>query len=147
MNVRQILAGKPSQLVKSIDEDSSVQAAAERLSAERIGALIVTSRSGKPGPFVGIVSERDIVRGLAGRGAGCLEAPVSDLMTREVVCAAPDDSIDKVLGVMTERRFRHLPVAEDGRLLGMVSIGDAVKARIADLERENEVLADWIKSG
>ena len=68
-------------------------------------------------------------------------------MTRNVICAAPSDSVDAVLATMTERRFRHMPVTEDGSLVGVISIGDAVKARIDGLERENAALADWIKSG
>ncbi len=147
MNVRQILAGKPSQAVETIAEGQLVAQAAWKLADRRIGALIVTPESGSEGKFSGILSERDIVRTLAQQGSVCLERRVADLMTRDVICATPSDSMDSVLATMTERRFRHMPVVEDGMLVGVISIGDAVKARIDGLERENAALADWIKSG
>ncbi len=147
MNVRQILAGKPSNSVETVAEGQSVADAAARLAEKRIGALIVTPDSGPEGRFCGILSERDIVRALARQGSVCLEQRVSDLMTRNVICAAPSDGLDDVLATMTERRFRHMPVTEEGSLIGVISIGDAVKARIDGLERENAALADWIKSG
>lgn len=144
MNVRQILKGKGSQAVESIPEDHSVATAAGMLAQLRIGALVV---AGKTTDLAGIISERDLVRALAAQGVGCMERPVSDYMTRDVVCAAPSDSIDEVLRVMTTQRFRHMPVKDGEKLVGVISIGDAVKARIEGLERENAALADWIKSG
>ena len=141
------LAGKPSSAVETIAEGQLVAQAAAKLAERRIGALIVTPESGAAGEFSGILSERDIVRTLAQQGSGCLDWRVGDLMTRDVICAAPSDSMDSVLATMTERRFRHMPVVEDGVLVGVISIGDAVKARIDGLERENAALADWIKSG
>ena len=147
MNVRQILAGKPSNSVETVTEGQSVADAALKLADKRIGALIVTPDAGSASEFSGILSERDIVRALARQGSACLEQPVSDFMTRNVICAALSDSLDSVLATMTERRFRHMPVTEEGDLVGVISIGDAVKARIDGLERENAALADWIKSG
>ncbi len=144
MNVGQILKGKGSQAIESIPEGHTVAAAAGKLAQLRIGALVVT---GESTDLAGIVSERDLVRALAAQGAGCMERPVSDYMTRDVVCAAPSDSIDEVLRVMTTKRFRHMPVKDGEKLVGVISIGDAVKARIEGLERENAALADWIKSG
>ena len=147
MNVRQILAGKPSNSVETVTEGQSVADAALKLADKRIGALIVRPDAGSASEFTGILSERDIVRALARQGSACLEQPVSDFMTRNVICAAPSDSLDSVLATMTQRRFRHMPVTEEGGLVGVISIGDAVKARIDGLERENAALAEWIKSG
>ena len=147
MIVRQILSAKPAGAVVTVGEDRPVADAARLLAERRIGALIVVAADGADGSFCGILSERDIVRGLAETGTGCLQQPVSALMTRDVICASPADSFDQVLATMTERRFRHMPVLEDGLLVGVVSIGDAVKARIDGLEAENAALADWIKSG
>lgn len=144
MNVRQILKEKGSLTVESIPASESVAGAAATLARLRIGALVV---SGEGKELAGILSERDLVRALSAQGAGCLERPVSDFMTRDVVCAAPEHSIDEVLKVMTEKRFRHMPVMDGEALIGVISIGDAVKARIEGLERENAALADWIKSG
>lgn len=144
MNVRQILTEKGSQAIETIAEDQSVAAAAAKLAQLRIGALVV---AGDGKDLAGIVSERDLVRALAAQGASCMERPVSEFMTRSVVCAEPTDSLDEVLQMMTEKRFRHMPVKDGDSLVGVISIGDAVKARIEGLERENAALADWIKSG
>ncbi len=144
MNVRQVLVGKGSVVVESVTGASTLSEAIGRLAEKRIGALVVSNSEVE---LVGIFSERDLVRALASEGEGCLQKPVSEYMTHDVLCAELDDSIDKVLGIMTEGRFRHMPVMEDGKLAGVISIGDAVKARIEGLERENAALADWIKSG
>lgn len=144
MNVRQILSEKVNDFIASARTTDTVAAAAEQLASRRIGALVVSDDDTE---LAGIVSERDLVRALAQEGSVCLDQPVSGFMTRDVVCASPADSLDKVLAVMTRGRFRHMPVMEDGKLVGMISIGDAVKARIAGLEQENAALAEWIKSG
>jgi CBS domain-containing protein len=98
------------------------------------------------GKLVGIVSERDVVRQLHERGHGLLDATVGDLMTRDVVTCTPKDSAADLARVMTERRIRHLPVCDDRGLVGIVSIGDLVKTRIDQLEREREHLASYINS-
>ncbi len=147
MNVQQILARKPSAEIVTVAETQPVSDAAALLAENGIGALIVTPTADASGAFSGILSERDIVRALARVGDGCLDRPVSEYMTRDVVCAAPSDSLDGVLETMTQRRFRHMPVLRETSLLGVISIGDAVKARIDGLERENAALSEWIKSG
>ena len=144
MNVRQILAEKGSTAVETVTVDTSIAQVARKLSERKIGALVVSDGDEV---LAGIISERDLVRALSAHGSLCLERPVSDFMTRDVVCADPAESLDKVLETMTNHRFRHMPVLADGKLAGVVSIGDAVKARIEGLERENAALADWIRSG
>ena len=136
MNVRQVLVGKGSVVVESVTGASTLSEAIGRLAEKRIGALVVSNSEVE---LVGIFSERDLVRALASEGESCLQKPVSEYMTHDVLCAELDDSIDKVLGIMTEGRFRHMPVMEDGKLAGVISIGDAVKARIEGLERETQL--------
>ena len=114
------------------------------LAKHRIGAAVVSS----DGVHVdGIVSERDIVRALAAQGADALGMTVDDVCTREVETADPSDPLDRIMAVMTERRFRHLPVVVDGRLHGLVSIGDVVKARVGELEMEQTALTTYITTG
>lgn len=114
------------------------------LATHRIGAAVVSS----DGVHVdGIVSERDIVRALAAQGADALGMTVDEVCTREVETADPSDPLDRIMAVMTERRFRHLPVVVDGRLHGLVSIGDVVKARVGELEMEQTALTTYITTG
>ena len=94
--------------------------------------------------MIGVVSERDIIRGIALNGASALDMEVRDLMTSEVVTCKPTDTISEVMRVMTTRRFRHLPVMEDGALKGMISIGDVVKYRLEETEMEARVLRDYV---
>jgi CBS domain-containing protein len=96
--------------------------------------------------MIGILSERDIVRAIAKDGAAVIERPVSSVMTREVVCVTPEDDIAEVMSVMTERRFRHLPVKRGDKLIGMVSIGDVVKKRVEEAEGEAQQLREYIAS-
>ncbi|HEY5412986.1 MAG TPA: CBS domain-containing protein, partial [Caulobacteraceae bacterium] len=111
------------------------------LHGRQVGSAVVLDASGS---VVGLVSERDVVRLLALDGAAALERPVSDAMTREVVFARPDETIDAILARMTDRRVRHLPVVLEGRLLGLVSIGDLVKRKIAETEAEARELKAYI---
>lgn len=141
MLVAQILKSKGSAEVATIAPQASVQEAAETLTAQRIGALVV-SRDGERAE--GILSERDIVVALGQGGAACLAQPVAGLMTRDPVICAPGESSDTVLARMTEGRFRHLPVVVDGRMVGLISIGDVVKARLSELAMEREALAGMI---
>ncbi|SET03268.1 CBS domain-containing protein [Oceanicella actignis] len=141
MIVLQILKSKGSSKVETIRPDAPLSEAAARLSARRIGALIV-SRDGQA--VEGVISERDIVRVLGTEGAACLDRPVEAVMTRKVSSCAPSDKAVSVLARMTEGRFRHMPVLEDGKLAGVISIGDVVKARIEEVERENAAMADMI---
>ena len=142
MSVAAILRGKPDRLI-GLEETRSIAEAAQLLARERIGALVIRNASGE---MIGILSERDIVRSIAKDGATVIERPVSSVMTREVLCCEPEDSIADVMAMMTERRFRHLPVKDNGRLIGMVSIGDLVKQRVEEAEGEAAQLREYIAS-
>ncbi|HBB54814.1 MAG TPA: inosine-5-monophosphate dehydrogenase [Hyphomonadaceae bacterium] len=111
------------------------------LHAKRVGALVVVDHAGA---IAGVISERDIVREIARRGCGILTQPVATAMTRNVVTAAPSDTVDDALARMTDRRIRHLPVVVDGQLKGMVSIGDLVKIKISAVQAEAEALRSYI---
>jgi len=137
MNVKQMLSLKGSRAVETIAPDATVAEAARILGEKRYGALIVADAQEA---VVGILSERDIVRGLGKEGGSVLKQPVSSLMTEKVQHCAPNDDVNSVMARMTEGRFRHLPVMEDGRLAGVLSIGDVVKARIMEIEQEKRAM-------
>lgn len=141
MLVHQILKSKADVGVITIKPGTSVAAAAEILSSRRIGALVV-SPDGKKA--VGILSERDIVRELGRRGAGCMSDTVDDLMTAKLVSCTADESNDVVLEKMTAGRFRHMPVMAGDEMIGLISIGDVVKARLSELSMEKEALEGMI---
>jgi CBS domain-containing protein len=141
MLVSQILAQKSGGVVTAAPTVSVADLAA-LLAEKKIGAVIVTA-DGKT--VAGIVSERDIVRGLALRGAGALGGPISGIMTAKVVTCTPGDSTDTVLHAMTDGRFRHMPVMQGGAIVGIISIGDVVKARLAELAMEKDALEGMIK--
>ena len=140
MKVESILEAKGRDL-RTIPSDTKVAEAARILKEQRIGALVV-SDDGRTA--AGILSERDIVHAMVDHGAAVQDLPVSDLMTREVITCAPDDAIVDLMTEMTERRIRHLPVVEGGVLCGMVSIGDVVKNRIAEVETEASAMREFI---
>jgi len=142
MLVQQILTSKGDLGVITVAPGTSVQMVAELLSSKRIGAVIV-SQDGKAAK--GIVSERDIVRELGRRGAACLADPVESLMTAKIVSCTRSEGTDAVLGRMTDGRFRHMPVIEDGEMVGLISIGDVVKARLLELAAEKDALEGMIK--
>jgi CBS domain-containing protein len=142
MLVQQILASKGDHGVITVAPGSTVQKVSELLSSRRIGAVIV-SADGKVAK--GIVSERDIVRELGRRGAACLNDPVESLMTAKIVSCTRSEGTDAVLGRMTDGRFRHMPVIEDGQMVGLISIGDVVKARLMELSAEKDALEGMIK--
>jgi CBS domain-containing protein len=142
MLVQQILKSKGDDVVVTVPPTTTVQQVAELLSSRRIGAVIV-STDGKRA--AGIVSERDIVRELGKRGTGCLIDTVDKLMTAKIVSCTRAESTDTVLGRMTEGRFRHMPVIEDGVMVGLISIGDVVKARLMELAAEKDALEGMIK--
>lgn len=142
MLVRQILAMKGGNDVVTVEPGASVADAVMLLSEKRIGAVLVVEGGGMP---KGILSERDIVRELGRRGDVCLRDLVSDMMTSEPVTCSPDDTADNVLTKMTEGRFRHLPVVENDRMSGLISIGDVVKARLSELSMEKDALEGMIK--
>ena len=140
MFVRQILSNKGHAIV-SIQPTARVADVTTLMSRERIGAVVVLDASGR---LTGIVSERDIARGLAEHGGALLEMTADQIMTRDVVTCSPDDDIDKLMRKMTTGRFRHLPVMEQARMVGIVSIGDIVKHRLEELESEASLLQDYI---
>jgi CBS domain-containing protein len=146
MLVRAILQQKGADVVTASD-DETVEAAARRLATRRIGALVVTAEGAAGGDVRGILSERDIVRGLAERGPAVLTAPVSSLMTTDVRTCGLDDGLEDLMATMTEHRIRHLPVLDGPALVGIVSIGDVVKHRVGELQVEARTLHDYIETG
>jgi CBS domain-containing protein len=140
MKVREILKGKGSRVV-TVAPHSSIHDLARRLRLEGIGAAVV-SQDGQR--VDGIVSEREIVRSLAEHGTRLLDKPVSDIMLAGVVTCKAEDSVKEVMRRMTLHRARHLPVVENGKLAGIVSIGDVVKSRLDDMELETNVLRDYL---
>lgn len=143
MTVASILKQKPDRLI-SVSESASVADVAATLTRENIGAVPVLDGKGE---MIGIFSERDVVRHIAREGVAVLGRAVSTLMTRNVICCAPEDTVESTMALMTTRRFRHLPVRSDGRIIGMISIGDVVKRRVEDAEKEVESLRGYITQG
>jgi CBS domain-containing protein len=141
MTVRAILDTKGHQ-VQSVEPGAKLADAIKILSERRIGAVLVLSQ----GRMEGILSERDIVRVLGERGASVLDEPVSAVMTHKVVSCREKDTVSEIMETMTLGKFRHLPVVEDGRVVGLISIGDIVKWRVSEYEREQEALRDYIKT-
>jgi CBS domain-containing protein len=141
MLVHQILKSKGDQGVVTVKPGTSVSDAAKILAEKRIGTVVV-SESGKTAD--GILSERDIVRELAARGAGCMSDKVDDYMTTELVTCAMGDDATSVLQKMTEGRFRHMPVLEGTEMVGLITLGDAVKARLSELKMEKDALEGMI---
>jgi CBS domain-containing protein len=142
VQVRDLLRHK-GRGVATVSPDVTVADLLSRLDENNVGAMVVTSESGN---VRGIVSERDVVRALHRMGSGLLTESVSSIMTTAVTTTTPDDSVESLARIMTESRIRHLPVIEDGRLAGIVSIGDVVKNRIDQLESERESLIGYIQS-
>lgn len=140
MNVEQLLSGKGHDVI-SVQPHRTLAEAIRTLSEKRIGAVIVM---GADGALVGILSERDIIRALGELGPGALESAVSRSMTSKVVTCRPQTSVDELMEIMTTGRFRHVPVVENGRVTGIVSIGDVVKHRVAAIEAESKAMRDYI---
>jgi len=140
MTVSIILAGKGRDVV-TIEPNASLADAVELLAEKRIGAVLIPGADRR---IVGILSERDIVRALAERGRGALDEPVSAAMTRKVSTCNERDTIANIMERMTIGKFRHMPVIEQGRLVGIVSIGDVVKHRVYEMERDSAALRDYI---
>lgn len=141
MLVRQILKSKGDDGVVTVKPGTKIADAAEILAERRIGGVVISADGTKA---EGILSERDIVRALAVRGGGCLDEQVEDMMTRNPVACTTQDSSDSVLTRMTDGRFRHMPVVDDGKLVGLVTIGDVVKARLQELAMEKDALEGMI---
>ena len=142
MTVKSVLARKGNN-VTTIEPTASVAAAVKLLGEQRIGALVITGTDHR---VIGILSERDIVRALSQHGAQALERPVADVMTRKVVTCTERDTIHDLMERMTRGKFRHVPVVEQDRLVGIISIGDVVKSRVEEMEHDAEVLQDYIRT-
>ena len=140
MHVAAILKEK-GRAVETVTLDATVMDVAQRLSAKRIGAVVVL---GSDKSVAGIISERDIIRVIGRDGIAALDWAVADVMTPRVVTCREHDTMDQLMTMMTERRFRHLPVVENGELIGIVSIGDVVKHRVAEVESEAGAMRDYI---
>jgi CBS domain-containing protein len=141
MTVNDILLNKGSQVI-TIEPTATLAAAVRMLTERRVGALLVTGADHR---MVGIISERDVVRKLDEKGAAVLDAPVAEVMTRKVVTCDRNETIAEIMERITSGRFRHVPVVEHGRLVGIVSIGDVVKARLGQLEHEQNALREYIR--
>jgi len=142
MTVKAILANKGTDVV-TIEPSASVSAAIKSLAQRRIGALVVLGADAR---VVGILSERDVVRSLADRGSAVLDEPISQVMTRKVVTCGLAETVSAVMEQMTAGKFRHVPVIEQNRLAGIVSIGDVVKYRLGQIEGESAALRDYIRT-
>jgi CBS domain-containing protein len=140
MKISDVVAAKPSQGVVTIGPDATVRELVALLAEHRIGAVVVSADGGT---VAGIVSERDVVRRLV-QDEAVLAGPVSAIMTADVRCVTSTDTLDEVRRLMTEHRFRHVPVVDDGRLQGLVSIGDVVKAHIDQVEFERDQLDSYV---
>jgi CBS domain-containing protein len=141
MTVRAILDTKGHNVL-SVEPEAKLSAAVKLLSERRIGAVLVMSQ----GRMEGILSERDVVRVLGERGAAVMDEPVSGVMTRKVISCREKDTVSEIMETMTHGKFRHLPVVEDSKVVGLISIGDVVKWRVGEYEREQEALREYIKT-
>lgn len=142
MRIADVLRNKGSA-VATVGTRATVAELVAALAEHNVGAMVVVGPDG----IAGIVSERDVVRRLHDRGPGLLDSPVEDIMTPEVFTCSPKDSVESLSVLMTERRIRHVPVVADGRLVGIVSIGDVVKSRISQLEEDQDQLTAYIVQG
>jgi CBS domain-containing protein len=143
MKVAAILEQKGGGVI-SVRPTETIETFAHRLRMAKIGAMVVL---GEGGTLEGIISERDVVHGLAEHGGQCLAMTVADLMTRRVVTCTPEDNIARIARLMTENRIRHLPVSDGGRVIAMVSLGDVVKHRLEEMSLEANVLRDIATAG
>ena len=142
MTVKAILSAKGTDVL-TIEPTTNLAAAAKLLADRKIGALVVT---GPDRRVIGIVSERDIVQEIAAHGAAAFDFALTEVMTRKVMTCSMSDTVSTVMERMTQGKFRHLPVIEQGRLAGIVSIGDVVKHRLHEMEHEQSVLRDYIQT-
>lgn len=142
MKVLDILAAKGGDVI-GIEPTASLEAAAQLLSKHRIGVVVIRGAGGR---LAGILSERDIVRAVASGGAAALTRPVGQVMTREVVTCGEHDSCAEIMEQMTTHKFRHLPVTRDGAMVGLISIGDVVKQRVDEIERDAEAMREYIRT-
>ncbi|MBC6406539.1 MAG: CBS domain-containing protein [Rhodospirillales bacterium] len=142
MTIENVLRGKDGSIV-TVSPRENVETAAQLLNEHCIGAILAMEGDN----IAGVLSERDIVRSIAKMGAAALSKPVASLMTAKVITCTKTDTVQDVMGLMTDKRIRHVPVIENGTLIGIVSIGDLVKERIAQSEHEASALRDYISAG
>ena len=142
MTLQALIDNKQAELI-FIDGSATILDAINMMNDNKVGSLLISSGDGK---LAGILTERDILCFCAGRSAEVASVAVSEIMTRNPVTAPPACSVEEAMTLMTERRFRHLPIVEDGKTLGLVSIGDLVKARLEDVTVEIEYLRDFIRA-
>jgi CBS domain-containing protein len=142
MKLAELIKGKHKEIVK-IRASSTIAEAANTIAQHKIGALLVDDEGGST---VGILSERDIVRGLSQHSADLHDVLVSELMTADLIRCAPGDTVNEAMAMMTDRRIRHLPVFEAEELVGFISIGDLVKCRMMEVQSEAEALRQYINS-
>lgn len=143
MNIASLLKAK-GRAVATARQDATLLEIASQLSSKGIGAIVVVNERDE---VIGIVSERDLVKTIGARGAGALSLPVGDVMTQNVITCTEDRTIEDLMGIMTSGRFRHVPVVEGGRLVGIISIGDVVKNHIAAVEMEVSAMRDYLSTG
>jgi CBS domain-containing protein len=143
MNVASILKVKGKSVATARPEDT-LESIAQKLASRKIGAIVIV---GDGGNVTGIISERDIVRAVAEQGAASLQQPVSNVMTTSVMSCNESSTLEQMMAVMTQGRFRHVPVIEEGALVGIISIGDVVKHHIAEVEMEVTAMRDYLATG
>lgn len=143
MNIAQILKAK-GRAVATARPDATLLEIVNKLAQKKIGAIVIV---GDNGEVAGIISERDVIRRLGERGEHALVEPVSQVMTSSVICCQETSTLDEMMEVMTQGRFRHVPVIEDGALVGIVSIGDIVKHHIAEVEMEVTAMRGYFVTG
>ena len=142
MKLAELIKGKPVEIIK-IDADSTIVEAANLITDNQVGALLVTSDGGE---IAGILSERDIVRGVSQHGADMHQVKVSELMTAKLIRCAPTDTVNEAMAMMTDRHIRHLPVFDDEQLVGLISNRDLLKCRMMEIQSEAEALRQYILS-
>jgi CBS domain-containing protein len=142
MKLVELIKGKQKEIIQ-IEADRTIAEAANTIAQNRIGALLVDDGAGT---IVGILSERDIVRGMSEHGANLQDVKVSELMTSDLIRCAPGDTVNEAMAMMTDRRIRHLPVFDGEQLVGFISIGDLVKCRMMEVQSEAEALLQYIHS-
>jgi CBS domain-containing protein len=142
MTVKEILSRKGTDVVTA-DPNATLSEAVKLLAARRIGAVVITGADRR---IVGILSERDIVRTLAEKGPQALDSPIAEVMTRKVITCGSAETVPELMERMTEGKFRHVPVVEQGRLAGIISIGDVVKSRVQQMEQESAALQEYIRT-
>ncbi len=143
MNIASLLKAK-GRAVATARAEASLLEIASQLSSKGIGAIVIVSERDE---VIGIISERDVVKAIGARGVSALSLAVGEIMTREVISCTEDRTIEDLMGIMTAGRFRHVPVVEGGRLVGIVSIGDVVKNHIAEVEMEVSAMKDYLSTG